>query len=232
MQYLNNHNGGFFRYFNGVHPTNQQGYAPQYQQYNPYDNQNFNNLPLYNPYYKTGTEAQRRIQTKPGRYIPLNYVDNEYQKLHFPLGDYNIITNHNEIRPSKALSFPTNNNEQSSYYPAATNALRFPENEQNDSVRKPKQYFDNYSYYSHQNEILDFQKPLPNHKATQNIFPDRTGTGELKLDAEEFGYRDRPEDGHIVFNDRYIDGNRGLREYSDNSNWNKYLKSGRVYFPS
>lgn len=208
VQYLNNHNGGFFRYFNGVHPVGFQGYAPQYQGYNQYQYQNFNNLHKYGPYYKR-PYAQRRIQNQPERYIPLHYSEQGY-KISFPIED-NYVTHHDNVRQSKGLNFPTNNNEAPAYYPTSTNSFKFPDNEDINSFRKQKKLFNDYYFYNGQNEILDFQRPLPNHKAVQTIFPDRTGTGELKLDAEELGHNGRPENGNIVFEENNYFTNRNYR---------------------
>lgn len=114
VQYLNNHNGGFFRFFNGL---NRQTYAP-------------------NNYYKNH-QAQERIQTKPS-------------------------TSH-------------------SYY---ENVLKFPQDYNKYSERESKKFiYDKFKFYN--DEELDIQKPLPNHKANAMIFPDRTGTGNLRLDPEE-----------------------------------------------
>lgn len=111
VQYLNNHNGGFFRFFNGIN-NNQPTYAAN------------------NFYYKNNNQvdAEARIQTRP------SYEKNEF---------------------SQFVAF-----------------------------RDPKRLNGNpLKFYNDQE--LDIQKPLPNHQASAMIFPDRTGTGNLRLDPEE-----------------------------------------------
>lgn len=181
IQYLNNHNGGFFRFFNGIQPTSSQEYAPQFPQYQ--------SLNYQTPYpYSTGrAHAEDRIQNKQSRYISHNYV-NQGHRVGFPRDENSSNDYQDTIRQPKRLNFPNGNQVP----------LKFPEDYPN---RNPK--FFNYNH-NVENEILDFQRPLPNHKATKNIFPDRTGTGELKLDLEELEYKPSYEDDNVLNINGYI----------------------------
>ncbi|KAL1493106.1 hypothetical protein ABEB36_011232 [Hypothenemus hampei] len=115
--YLNNHNGGFFRLFQGL------------------------NSPKPNGYYA----AEARIQNSPVKYLE---TYNEKEQIgFFP---------ENEIYNDKEFKFPLKDSEPH---------------------RRGKKI---------QFQIEDIQKPLPNHTPTPYIFPDRTGTGELKLDLNNF----------------------------------------------
>lgn len=145
--------------------------------------------------------------------------------------DTNSYSDH--IRQSKGLSFPTNVEQIHNYYQNSENTLRFPDNQEEDSYRKPKKFF-NENYHQYQDEFLDLQKPLPNHKATKTIFPDRTGTGELKLDTNELVFRERPtyEDNNVVIKLNNFLTKRGYRAYRIQPYKDKDSRDGTLSFPN
>nr|XP_023021536.1 uncharacterized protein LOC111509912 [Leptinotarsa decemlineata] len=185
VQYLNNHNGGFFRYFNGIHPTHMQLHHdfPFYQHQNylqkyapHYQDQHYQK---YKPgYYRQKAIAEQRIQNKPDYYISTNNIGDQ-KVISFPEEDPGYF------RAQKELVFPPSEDHFTLY--KTKNPLKFPESNYEDypdqPYRKPKELPFDLSFY--QSNDLDLQKPLPNHKASKMIFPDRTGTGELRLDLQE-----------------------------------------------
>lgn len=155
VQYLNNYNGGFFRFFNGISPQPTPQYSPQFQNYGG-DMQN-------SPY--RNLVAEQRIQNKPAAYIPNKYPGNDATSIpnHISSGNFNL----NKNRSPKTLIFPNDDGDDFNEF----------------TFRKPKELPFSINHY-HSNE-LDLQRPLPNHHASPMIFPDRTGTGDLRLDTEE-----------------------------------------------
>lgn len=134
INYLNNYNGGFFRYFNGLHAGR-------------------------NPLQR----AQERILTKPY---------NEYsEQIKFPVG-INTFAYHPSVhvyKSPKTLVF--------SDYGGESNRGTF-----KGSRRKRKGFL----FPTEKNNEFIFQKPLANYPVTPPLFPDRTGTGELIIDSEDF----------------------------------------------
>lgn len=187
VNYLNNHNGGFFRFFNEAPVRNFQQYRHQ------------------TPYRKKAV-AEQRIQNNV-----LDYNDNiRYQNsVVFPKEEDESNFDHTyDFRSEKALKFPTSdfisnnklNQETYDFSFYSHQPLKFPNDENYNTNRKPKEL-----HYYNPDYDLDLQKPLPNHKATPMIFPDRTGTGDLRLDPEELQDYRKPasyEDDHVrvVFN--------------------------------
>ncbi|XP_018573716.1 uncharacterized protein LOC108912809 [Anoplophora glabripennis] len=188
VKYLNNHNGGFFRFFNA----------------NPAQNfpQNYHQIP-----YRNKAIAEQRIQNNAVDYIP-NHI--RYQNgITFPKEDVSHFQDHHGFRSEKALKFPSNdfiynnelNQDVSDFSFHSHSGLKFPSEENYEHfTRRPKELLYHNSDYN-----LDFQKPLPNHKVTPMIFPVRTGTGDLRLDPEELLDYQRPvsyvdEDVRIIFN--------------------------------
>ncbi|KYB29918.1 uncharacterized protein LOC103313314 [Tribolium castaneum] len=149
VHYLNNYNGGFFRFFKGVDTRPSQ--VINYPQ----------NFPL-RPYQNS--IAQERIQNRPTQQdVSNNYVGGSDPVL-FSDSDasFNVYS-----RLPKTLSFPTDDDNRFNEF----------------TFKKPKELpFSISEYYSNE---LDLQRPLPNHRVTPMIFPDRTGTGDLRLDLEE-----------------------------------------------
>ncbi|XP_030755960.1 uncharacterized protein LOC115882197 [Sitophilus oryzae] len=201
VQYLNNHNGGFFRFFQGLNsqnPNYNQNYAQYFNKYRPgyFGKQNF---------------AEKRIQTKPSEYVNSYSEPQDYYKtgkgFNFPYLAEPVPLKYPHSE-TKTVVFPDveDNSAHSTPFLSETlksKKLKFPElgseltyNTENYNVRYPSN-----SYYSNEypyrvgkklkfnqesiqigDNILDIQRPLPNHRPSPNIFPDRTGTGELKLD--------------------------------------------------
>lgn len=171
VYYLNNYNGGFFRYFNGINTA----YRPTYtyaDKYINYDNgrndirntiRNERNLP----------NAEKRILTKP--------YDEFYSKLltqniKFPR-EYVDINTYSSIKPYKTYQYKSEKTLVFPDYKRESNQQIF-----KGSYRERK----GFSFPTDKNNELIFQKPLPNYLATHEIFPDRTGTGELIVDSEQF----------------------------------------------
>ncbi|XP_076262430.1 uncharacterized protein LOC143197687 [Rhynchophorus ferrugineus] len=215
IQYLNNHNGGFFRFFQGLNkPT--QGYQQNYAQYfNKYRPNRFRNYNI----------AEDRIQTRP-----FNSLDNDIQsdydyyyktgkKLQFPEYPEPIHYPYNTNKDNHQFVFPSSDETSSPF----RKGLKFPELNDYSHRGGKKLNFHQYNNYNDDND-LDIQRPLPNHQPTPNIFPDRTGTGELKLDLEdvEKNYRDS-----IIFDD---DKYRDLL-YDSFPKDKQYRKPSKINFP-
>ncbi|XP_044765166.1 uncharacterized protein LOC123321564 isoform X2 [Coccinella septempunctata] len=185
VDYLNNYNGGFFRFFSGLNPQHQQnqfyGQLPAHLQQRPSFPANF--LPAINNYgshvphrvynYKAN-RAEKRILTKP--------TDFDYASNRFP-----------DVRQQRGIKFPDAfGNElypSSNFHDAGPlRTLKFPisdEDAREGPLRHPKRLagFHETSY----------QRPSPAHRPAPMIFPDRTGTGELKFNPEELAdYFDGP----------------------------------------
>lgn len=183
VEYLNNYNGGFFRFFNGLPPANFKE-QPQFQLYQkhpsyaglyPYPSQqnpHYSYHKYQQPHQNLNLQnfqhmyAQKRIQNNPNEY--LNKYSNSDIK--FP----NAYKNH----------------------PPNTNIVAFP----NQYYRKQKSVaFPEINY--------NFKKP---DSRPIMIFPDRTGTGELKLDLEEIeNYNQYP------MNQNYFSPNEDYRFGTD-----------------
>ncbi|KAJ8930057.1 hypothetical protein NQ314_017222 [Rhamnusium bicolor] len=232
--YLNNHNGGFFRYFNGVNPT--QNYHPQYQ-----IPQSFKSV------------AEQRIQNNPVDYVPGNI--RKQKGITFPVSDEEEIHNFKGVVSLSNLKFPNDEdifqnevkpNENDFFLHNSQNSLKFPTDDTYGSYpeqpfRKPKELpYD--IYYYHTNNDLDLQKPLPNHKATPMIFPVRTGTGDLRLDSEELEDNTQPlfyQDDDVTINFNRLnnglvkDGIYSKDNFGPNLYSSNYERNGRkVTFPS
>ncbi|XP_045482211.1 uncharacterized protein LOC123686238 [Harmonia axyridis] len=154
VEYLNNYNGGFFRFFNGIHPQYQQN-QPPYLFHRPQYPINFH-PGLYNNY----KNAEKRILTRPDFGDALQGV-RQQKEVKFP----------NNLREVNNELYQTENFQNS--WPSRT--LRFPmrnEDANERPLRQPK-------------GLTVFQRPTPDHRPTPMIFPDRTGTGELKFSLEE-----------------------------------------------
>lgn len=179
VKYLNNHNGGFFRFFNEASTQNYQQFHHQ--------------MP-----YKRKAVVEQRIQNNV-----VDYNDNfkHQSSVVFPKEEKVSLGHSYETLKYPNFDFISNNkvNEEANYFPMySNNPLKFPNEEHTN--RKPKQLLHYNSEYD-----LDLQKPLPNHKASPMIFPDRTGTGDLRLDPEELQDYPRPtsykdDDIRVVFN--------------------------------
>lgn len=96
MQYLNNHNGGFFRYFNGINP---KLYAPFYQGFY----QNYR--PPVPSYLNRQDVADKRIQNTPVKYISANSI-RQNKGFTFPQKDYlHFPENIENNRSPKKINF-------------------------------------------------------------------------------------------------------------------------------
>ncbi|KAK9890073.1 hypothetical protein WA026_008886 [Henosepilachna vigintioctopunctata] len=189
VEYLNNYNGGFFRFFGGFNSQNQQGGIGHFYGQHPIPHQrppfDFSTTAeaashgLYRPYRGYGYKvdrAEKRILTKPSDFdfTSNRFPDNRQQRgIKFP---NDIDEYYNELNPP--------NNFHSSHGGDSLRTLRFPIRDEEDTregpIRKPKRLSD-----FHYNDVGIFQRPLPNHRPTPMIFPDRTGTGELKFTPDE-----------------------------------------------
>lgn len=157
VDYLNNYNGGFFRFFNGIPPQRypQNPQRPLYPLYNPQP------IPPHhsNYYQNKNVFAEQRILSRPSQ--DLDFFQNEVR---FP----NVLSNDVTFQRETTLVFPkeVNSNDYDQigfgdYSGRREKAIAFPLSD------------------------FDLQKPLPNLKQVHMVFPDRTGTGELRLDADD-----------------------------------------------
>lgn len=199
VDYLNNHNGGFFRFFNGQNlqdpqqqqqqqqdPQQQQqsqqqqlnigqltqllGRPPNYFNYRrPINNRYHNRYGYYDPYYGrqngndsfASNDTQARIQNKPNI---------QAEQTNFP-----------NRHPDGGWIFPGNSPEAIFYglntIPDDSKRLIFPE----DTGRKPKVLL----FPEQVQQNLYYPMPLPYYDHSKMIFPDRTGTGNLKFDSDK-----------------------------------------------
>ncbi|XP_054272757.1 calcium-binding protein P-like [Macrosteles quadrilineatus] len=224
VDYLNNHNGGFFRFFN----QQLQQYAPQYQQYYPqgpppYPGQGVpppyppqgayppqGPYPLQRPYppqrppppYAQGAfppqrpssqypqrplrpypsypspglpqqyssqhqKYQSRIQNKPENILEYNYytsnpVDEDANRQAFA-----AFQNQDSGKNKSKLVFPDQGAQSTRLQSTRTGkTLLFPVDDSRDQLVSNR---------------------LPAERPISMIFPDRTGTGDLRLDVDEFG---------------------------------------------
>ncbi|XP_044256710.1 uncharacterized protein LOC123006353 [Tribolium madens] len=170
VHYLNNYNGGFFRFFKGV--DTRPGQVINYPQ----------NFPL-RPYQNS--IAQERIQNRPLQYVSNNYVGSSDPVVFSNNDDFNVYS-----RLPKTLSFPNDDDNRFNEF----------------AFKKPKELpFSISEYYSNE---LDLQRPLPNHRVTPMIFPDRTGTGDLRLDLEELNENYKQSNNNFV-SFRPVESNEG-----------------------
>lgn len=162
VNYLNNYNGGFFRYFNGnprPHPSLQQQYYQGYpQRYYPQKriltNSITNKYPYRFPYeHDSGNRLSNGIKF-PADDVVSNSIDSGFYTKQ-------------AYKSTKTLTFPDGTSGDGRYYKNFRGAktLSFPD--------------------AHYDRGLDFQMVRPSHVASPYIFPTRTGTGELLLDTEE-----------------------------------------------
>ncbi|XP_060537299.1 uncharacterized protein LOC132708759 [Cylas formicarius] len=159
IQYLNNHNGGFFRFFQGLGQQNNDAHYQKQFAEKRILNQPFNEF----KYYDNSDDLSNNIQSEVK--FP-EYNSRLLSQLVFPYFDEPKIN-----RDVEKLHFP---------------------NDDKVPYRKSKKLnFDTVVFENHENH-LDIQKPLPNHVPDPHIFPDRTGTGELKLDFHHHYTRDTP----------------------------------------
>nr|CAH7741585.1 unnamed protein product [Callosobruchus chinensis] len=170
---------------------------------------------LHKRHLKT-TAAEKRIQTRPTVYIPLNS----------DLKDEETVSNFDDprkYRGPKGLKFPPE--EVNLHHTEPTETLRFPKDYEvyeyahENSYRRPKELYHDLSY--NQNS-LNLQRPLPNHRPTTMIFPIRTGTGELKLDPEELDVQndsiyvdEHKEQTRIKFQSEQEDSSKENEKYRD-----------------
>ncbi|KAH1023559.1 hypothetical protein HUJ04_012740 [Dendroctonus ponderosae] len=162
IQYLNNHNGGFFRFFQGLNPTGQNLYQQNYAQ----------QLSGYRPGYFGKALAEKRIQNRPSEYLSNDINREVFVKKHKGLSFPEL--SHSAVFEPHGISFPSHsyNAEQ-----VGEQSFKFP----SDPYRRGK----TLHFSTDDENVLDIQRPLPNHVPSPNIFPDRTGTGELKLDLDD-----------------------------------------------
>lgn len=153
VHYLNNHKGGFFRFFSNVRgkPTSGQNFHPYGLHKSPKTNENdisnlYNDDREYNGIYNKrkqndiNSNALARIQNEPAKYID-NVIDKT--KWLFP----DDIRNKN-VRFGKELKFPSNDNDadDTDYdfkdYNRKGKAIVFPEKNNDD------RYANNYKIYN------------------------------------------------------------------------------------
>lgn len=194
INYLNNHNGGFFRFFNQQLPQYAPQYAPvrgqpPYPPQSPFNPQRpFNHNPNYPANYAPGY---------PSNYAPNNYVPPQQHFGYKTRSDRAGNQQSPRILSGSASQYYDVPSVQdlplNSYRPPMT----FPEDDQHGA-----------------NSVVPFTFPT-NHrdrqaKRVKMIFPDRTGTGGLRADVDQYGnYKGvYYADGAIKFVDEGDDNKR------------------------
>lgn len=175
IEYLNNHNGGFFRYFNGL---------PKRHDYN---NQNFNNI-------------QKRIQNQPSNHFIQKYQPQQaypstgnpeyiYENGKFTLSSSNYQQANLGTQNLNYYGGYGNNGYiyQNGIFPTGSNYQGYSPNQNNLGTSKNEEYiYQNGKFIplNKQNKgyKFDYAKPSPGVAQVGVAFPDRTGTGELLLD--------------------------------------------------
>lgn len=178
VDYLNNHNGGFFKFFGGVpqqpYQPDQQPYYPPYPQHYPQNDYGYPSRPYKKrPYpYRTGPNYQDSAYSPDDPYSAYNYAgatqfyQERIQNHPYPILSvqghdspltYQPSAYHNPQQTSDKLVFPDSNRSGKS--------LTFPTDHRQQS---------SHSY--------------------GNFFPDRTGTGKLLLDNQGVHYYNGPPD--------------------------------------
>ncbi|BES93832.1 Hypothetical protein NTJ_06641 [Nesidiocoris tenuis] len=201
VDYLNNHNGGFFRFFSG---PPQQGYQPEYPQpaypsqgYQPYPDQGYE--PDY-PQQGYGQYPPRPHKKRPYSY-DLNqkpyYQDSAYRP-DDPYSAYNYAGANNfyqeriQNRPYPVLSIkghespvayqPSNYHYQGSQQVSNSDKLVFP-------GRTGK-------------SVVFPQNDRKTYNSNKDFFPDRTGTGKLLLDSFGVHYSNNGPPDLVNFRDQ------------------------------
>lgn len=244
VDYLNNHNGGFFRFFNQQIPQ----YAPQYQQYqpkpgfppphpSPYPQPNpypFRRYPQRSEYYPQQYSSQNqkyyqsRIQTRPESTLEYNYYTSQNggtEQQQLELSNPSDQDQNNYYSTAQGQDFYSGL-DQNYYYPTAQdqdNGLTFSDYQYQDQTQYDQNLQSqnqpanqnqpvNQNYYSIQSQGnplvfpnsesttgnrggkgLSFPVDNPSkdqrrpQKAITMVFPDRTGTGDLRLDIDQYG---------------------------------------------
>lgn len=167
IDYLNNHNGGFFRYFNGL---------PQRQDYNNIQKR-IQNQPS-NQFIQKYQSQQTYLSTTNPEYIYANgkftLASSNYQQAN--LGNQLSSGNNGNIYQNGNFIFSGGSNYQG--YTASGNNLGTSRNEE--------YIYQNGKFIplNRQNKGIkfDYAKPIPGVAQVGVAFPDRTGTGELLLD--------------------------------------------------
>lgn len=160
IEYLNNHNGGFFRFFRGTPGQNSAHYSKPYYRPRPsyrpsvykkiIDSQNYS--PQFNQY---------RILTKPAIYSSVSSV-----QFHEPNVD-NYKLSVSPSRKGKKLSFPDNALKFTIARPETNKKLY-----QGDRFPLKNDFSTSWEHFS--------REPV------NQFFPDRTGTGDFILDYDKF----------------------------------------------
>ncbi|CAH1961316.1 unnamed protein product [Acanthoscelides obtectus] len=214
VQYLNQHNGGFFRFFSGINPP-----IGLSQNFRTAKESSHTLVPYHKKYLETS--AEKRIQTRPAVYIPL-IRDEEGL----------VFDSKDPKRDPKSLRFPPE--VTSLQYLESTKTVQFlPDDHDYEYSQNPYRTPKELYYDSYNPNDLDLQRPSPNHRPSTMIFPTRTGTGELKLDPEELNVKNEP-----IYFDEHRDNTNikfqsGL-EYtpSNDENWNYRDVKSIFTFPS
>lgn len=165
VKYLNNHNGGFFRYFNGQN-------VPQFRDGNQ-DNQ-----------------IQKRIQNKPAIYTD-NFIRNDYRDRYYNPVYYNDGTRQGtrniKFEDSTQKYIPVH--DFIDYYPVKeSNSIQFSSGKRGRDLKEPggKILFPADDYSEKYNGGGGNNGFFPNHlRPVEPIYPDRTGTGNLRFNNEE-----------------------------------------------
>ncbi|XP_066158006.1 uncharacterized protein [Euwallacea fornicatus] len=171
IKYLNNHNGGFFRFFQGLNTQQNQYHHQNYaQSFNRYASGFFGN---------GAAVAEKRIQTRPGLYADNSEGLNHNKYRGFSFGHNNV---NDYVREMTKVAFPETDIRDNGLQQEENSLFKFPLETHDVPSRHGKRL---KFLQSNDVDSLDIQRPLPNHVPSKNIFPDRTGTGELKLDSHD-----------------------------------------------
>nr|CAD7261460.1 unnamed protein product [Timema shepardi] len=209
VYYLNNHHGGFFQFFNNlqrpsvVRPYYHQGRIQNTPQQDstasitpPPPNSHQQNIGHFVDLYR----PRPTVGGSPNKYIHSTRAEKAFK---FPDGDEQADKNDDNPYSYKPLTDVSNHHSASieATTPTYTSPFldtflsqngQFNSNEDSsDSTffvnkRKNKGFaFSSYSSQSEKNEEKYLEKPLLDHKPAHMIFPDRTGTGDLRLDVDD-----------------------------------------------
>lgn len=137
------------------------------------------------PYrFYNNQKAEKRILTRPAEYDSNRYSNFRQQKgIKFP----NDIDISNELYPNNFYNYDS------------SSILKFPIRDEEDRerpLRQPKRLPGFHGGYE-----TNYQRPSPDHKPTPMIFPDRTGTGELKFTPQELSDRPSAFQNNLISSD-------------------------------
>lgn len=213
INYLNNHNGGFFRFFNQQLPQYAPQYASHQQQQPPYQQPPYQQPPYQRPPYGRPPAQQPLYQRPPYQQQQPSYPQEQYaaqyQRPQQSFGG-NVFRARTERSFDEQQKPRILHGSPSQYYdlPSVHDlALDLP-------TRNPPMVFPSEPTADHSgassNHVSPFVFPSDGNRRAKKkmIFPDRTGTGGLRAELDKYGnYKGvYYADGAIKFDDGHRDG--------------------------